>query len=410
MAKKKGGGGGKHKGKAQKSSSSTRDKNSSSTDSTPATEPSRRQPARACKKKSKANTGFDYEEYFAAFGLKIRKMMGDGNCLFRAFADQVEGSETNHSFYRTKVVQHVADHKDEYAIFHEQEEEKTFDERLKKLKKNGTFGGQESLVAFARVFKRVVFVHQPDEKITLQLPPCQDVDPSRFKQVHILYTGGNHYDSIRFDEQNEAIKRPANVLLLSDPNKEQIQYVQDTRKLEDIPLTSSSPLSEGPDDDKDSGVDSESLDGSTDPSSRLSEPSENEGSFEKDQSLLPDGEVDSTVTPDLPLIASVEDTSGETKPEEDVSIEKTVFSAALSEPSAVLSSGPAEVTSEAPQEESKAVKNKNNPISPKEKALSKKEKRARKKNEKVQSQIQKPEVLDISVVERGMAAMRMVTV
>ena len=79
MGKKKGGGG-KHKGggkaaKAQKSSSSN---SNSSAEPEAASVPTRHQPARTCKKKSKENAGFDYEEYYSAFGLKIRKMMGDG--------------------------------------------------------------------------------------------------------------------------------------------------------------------------------------------------------------------------------------------------------------------------------------------------------------------------------------------
>lgn len=405
MGKKKGGGG-KHKGggkaaKAQKSSSSN---SNSSAEPEAASVPTRHQPARTCKKKSKENAGFDYEEYYSAFGLKIRKMMGDGNCLFRAFADQVEGSESNHSLYRTKIVQHVTDHKDEYAIFHEQEEEKTFDERLKKLKKNGTYGGQESLVAFARVFKRVVFVHQPDEKITLQLPPWPDVDSSRFKQVHILYTGGNHYDSIRFVNDNQNSKS-ANVLLLSDTEKDQVTYVKDSRKLEDISVGSLSPVN-NTDDEKDSGVDSESLDGSTGPSSRLSEPSESEGAFENDQVITPDVETDSTL---LPVVSSVEDSSS------DINLENpSILPSALSEPSGILSSVPVEIICEASHEETKQEKRKNISTPAKEKALSKKEKRARQKKEKAhthntEAEIPNP-VADMNMVEKAMAAMRMVTV
>ena len=45
---------------------------------------------------------------------------------------------------------------------------------VKKLAKTGSYGGQECLVAFARIYKRVVYVHQPDEKITIQVghAPC----------------------------------------------------------------------------------------------------------------------------------------------------------------------------------------------------------------------------------------------
>ncbi|XP_055340888.1 uncharacterized protein LOC129589971 [Paramacrobiotus metropolitanus] len=180
---------------------------------------------RACKRRN-ANSGVDLDEHFRIIGLQIRRMTGDGNCMFRAFGDQLEGNENNHRHYRTNIVEHITKHKEQYDTFHELEEEKNFDIRLKKLSKNGTFGGQECLVAFARAYNRLVFVHQPDEKITLQLPPNHNVDPAKLKQVHLLYTGGNHYDSIRLI--NDASPAAgANVYLVSEHGT--IQCSADTR-------------------------------------------------------------------------------------------------------------------------------------------------------------------------------------
>jgi OTU domain-containing protein 3 len=33
-------------------------------------------------------------------GLKVQNINGDGNCLFRAIADQLEGDQEKHGFYR----------------------------------------------------------------------------------------------------------------------------------------------------------------------------------------------------------------------------------------------------------------------------------------------------------------------
>ena len=34
-------------------------------------------------------------------------MGGDGNCLFRSVADQIEGNENNHAFYRKSAVKNL---------------------------------------------------------------------------------------------------------------------------------------------------------------------------------------------------------------------------------------------------------------------------------------------------------------
>ncbi|OQV18750.1 putative OTU domain-containing protein 3 [Hypsibius exemplaris] len=164
---------------------------------------------RACKKADMT------EEHFRSCGLQVRKINGDGNCLFRAFSDQLTGLEKDHLTYRKAIVEHLVQNKDDYSGFHEQEEEASFDERLKKLAKAGSYGGQDCVVAFARIYNRVVYVHQPDENITLQFPPRQNDNVQKYKQVHILYTGGNHYDSIRLLDDSSRTA-PADVHLTVD--------------------------------------------------------------------------------------------------------------------------------------------------------------------------------------------------
>ncbi len=45
-----------------------------------------------------------FQEQVARFGLKLKEVRGDGNCLFRSFSDQLDGVESNHSEYRGKIV------------------------------------------------------------------------------------------------------------------------------------------------------------------------------------------------------------------------------------------------------------------------------------------------------------------
>jgi len=65
---------------------------------------------------------------------------GDGNCLFRAIADQIEGNEKLHRKYRDETIDFIEQHKEDYAPFVEDDE--TIDQYVNDLRKDGTWGGQ----------------------------------------------------------------------------------------------------------------------------------------------------------------------------------------------------------------------------------------------------------------------------
>jgi OTU domain-containing protein 3 len=67
-------------------------------------------------------------------------MGSDGNCLFRSFADQIEGNEKLHRKFRDAIVDHFEQNKDLYAPFIEDDE--TIDQYLADIEKDGTWGGQ----------------------------------------------------------------------------------------------------------------------------------------------------------------------------------------------------------------------------------------------------------------------------
>ncbi len=46
-----------------------------------------------------------FRQQLADFGVAIKEVGGDGNCLFRSLADQVEGLEDRHATYRQRIVQ-----------------------------------------------------------------------------------------------------------------------------------------------------------------------------------------------------------------------------------------------------------------------------------------------------------------
>ena len=76
----------------------------------------------------------------AKFGLKIREMSADGNCLFRAIADQLEGNEKLHRNYREASATHIEERKEGFQPFIDDDE--TFEEFINDLREDATWGGQ----------------------------------------------------------------------------------------------------------------------------------------------------------------------------------------------------------------------------------------------------------------------------
>eukprot|EP01127_Copromyxa_protea_P015192 TRINITY_DN4332_c0_g1_i1.p1 TRINITY_DN4332_c0_g1~~TRINITY_DN4332_c0_g1_i1.p1 ORF type:complete len:121 (-),score=16.31 TRINITY_DN4332_c0_g1_i1:60-422(-) len=57
-----------------------------------------------------------------AIGLTIKDVAGDGNCLFRAMADQMTGDPSLHSSYRSGVCDFLAKNRQDYEPFIEDDE------------------------------------------------------------------------------------------------------------------------------------------------------------------------------------------------------------------------------------------------------------------------------------------------
>ena len=91
-------------------------------------------------------------------GLTLKQIPGDGNCLFRALGDQLFGNSNDHLIHRTQVVSYMRQHRDDFEPF--VEDDLSFDAHLSSLAENGTFAGNDSIVAFARKHCLTVVIHQ----------------------------------------------------------------------------------------------------------------------------------------------------------------------------------------------------------------------------------------------------------
>ncbi|NXI60449.1 OTUD3 protein, partial [Chloroceryle aenea] len=134
-----------------------------------------------------------------ALGLKLREVPGDGNCLFRALGDQLEGHSRNHLRHRQETVDYMIKQREDFEPF--VEDDVPFEKHVTNLAKPGTFAGNDAIVAFARNNQMNVVIHQ----LNAPLWQIRGTEKAKVRELHIAYRYGEHYDSVRrIDDDSEA--------------------------------------------------------------------------------------------------------------------------------------------------------------------------------------------------------------
>lgn len=164
-----------------------------------------------CSKKQKSRSrglpneyqGIGEDEFptLSANGLYAFDVMGDGNCLFRALSDQYYGDGgKNHMKIRQMTVDYMAEHADEFRMFITDE---TWEQHLKRMRKDGVFGDQAEIVSFSRCANVDISIHQRDTEPLLIRPNGGDKDNRKSGEknarptLHIAYHYWEHYSSVR---------------------------------------------------------------------------------------------------------------------------------------------------------------------------------------------------------------------
>ncbi|KAH3827282.1 OTU domain-containing protein 3-like [Dreissena polymorpha] len=149
-----------------------------------------------------------FKNQLAKIGLELRDIPGDGNCLFRALGDQFEGHVRNHFRHRQDVVRFMVDNKADFEPFLV-DEDTSFEQHLWQLQKMGTYAGNDAIVAFSRLHKLNIIIHQLNSPFLLIQGP--DSCSSTTRQLHIAYHNGDHYSSVRRVGDNT--ESPTNIRL-----------------------------------------------------------------------------------------------------------------------------------------------------------------------------------------------------
>ncbi|XP_031320099.2 OTU domain-containing protein 3 [Camelus dromedarius] len=166
----------------------------------------RRALAKERRNRPESGGGGGCEEEFVSFanqlqalGLKLREVPGDGNCLFRALGDQLEGHSRNHLKHRQETVDYMIKQREDFEPF--VEDDVPFEKHVASLAKPGTFAGNDAIVAFARNHQLNVVIHQ----LNAPLWQIRGTEKSNVRELHIAYRCGEHYDSVRrINDNSEA--------------------------------------------------------------------------------------------------------------------------------------------------------------------------------------------------------------
>lgn len=175
-------------------------------------------------------------------GLAVRLMDTDGNCLFRAVADQHCGDCEEHAVYRQDCCDFMLEHAEDLRLFHADEdfedEEESFEAYVEHMRSPARWGSQLELMALCRKHEVNAIVHQHG------MPAYEMVfAPPEARCVQVSYHDGEHYNSVRFATDMEP-GRPARFLSLREV-RGQAERREDVRRVgEGLPQGLAAPAAE----------------------------------------------------------------------------------------------------------------------------------------------------------------------
>ncbi|KAF3320730.1 OTU domain-containing protein 5-B-like isoform X1 [Carex littledalei] len=124
-----------------------------------------------------------------AKGFEIRRMLKDGNCLFRAVADQVYGDPEAYDMARQMCVDYMERERDHFSQFITE----NFTSYCKRKRRDKVYGNNMEIQAFAEMYNRPIHIYSySTEPINIfQGSYNTDTPPIRLSYHH-----GNHYNSL----------------------------------------------------------------------------------------------------------------------------------------------------------------------------------------------------------------------
>ena len=132
------------------------------------------------------------ELYLKPAGLRIRDVAADGNCLYRAVAEQCANAK-DFMAVRTICADALLEHEEEYAPFAECDG--SYANYVERVRNSTDWGGHLELRALATALKRPVVVYSADAA-PLRMGEEEDGEDILLSYHRHYYALGEHYNSV----------------------------------------------------------------------------------------------------------------------------------------------------------------------------------------------------------------------
>jgi len=139
-----------------------------------------------------------FEEQLKSSGFLIKRMAGDGNCLFRAVADQVYGDSEMHDEVRRRCMDYMEKERDHYSQFVTED----FTEYLRRKRMDQVFGNHLEIQAICEIYNRPIEVYAYGHREPINIFHKYYFTDSA--PIRLSYHYGNHYNAV-IDPENPSV-------------------------------------------------------------------------------------------------------------------------------------------------------------------------------------------------------------
>ena len=138
-------------------------------------------------------------------GFEIREIGDDGNCLFRAVADQVYGNQELHSILRDKCCDYMELHRERFVEFIDTDVNfSDFSHYINNMRVLKTWGGNLEITALSELYQRRVEVYDQRTVPRSTFSECLIFD-NDYPPIRVTFKNGNHYNSVLSDDMAQTL-------------------------------------------------------------------------------------------------------------------------------------------------------------------------------------------------------------
>ncbi|XP_057484042.1 OVARIAN TUMOR DOMAIN-containing deubiquitinating enzyme 6-like [Actinidia eriantha] len=124
-----------------------------------------------------------------AKGLEVKRMIEDGNCLFRAIADQVYGDSEGYDSVRQMCIDYMEQERDHFSQFITE----GFMSYCKRKRRDKVYGNNVEIQALAEMYNRPIHIYSYSTEPINIFHGSYDTDTP---PIRLSYHHGNHYNSL----------------------------------------------------------------------------------------------------------------------------------------------------------------------------------------------------------------------